>query len=528
MGPRQAKRNLLAILLSIFLLVSSSCANVWPTDGVCGSRVRYSWDSLTPADKTLYHNAITAAMTSGYHALFTEVHSDLASFKEAHNTCGMMYWHRRFLFAYEDMLRSLDTKFACITIPYWDYFADYAKLVTNLCTTLEGCSTLLQEFGGSNGPLQTLSINGFTVSGKCVDGLDSHYANYTTFCEKSTMSGASCSGCIPRGSWSTTLFPSGICYSSLAQYLSLQYGYSWFSQNIHYGLHQTIHNAAMGAMASYPTSADPIFFSHHATVDLIQQLYFNCQIGQTLTDNEKKYGSYSFQSCATTGYPYTSPTSLSTMTMYWNGVGQTRTAVENHPRLKRFFAYQPKEYWRYVSASDLGNMSYTTKSIGRTFNLYQDIRNAALANTSSKAEAMAQGETLDCLWYDENYGVEDFNSVFRANWKISSSTHTLCYNRVQDVKYGRRRVKVADWREKYSFHYHTMTDAELASASDISPTEETAMIGGSEASANSAAPSLESTTATESTTTTPIPELTAASSSTSSLAGTTPPAATTP
>ncbi|KAG7385517.1 hypothetical protein PHYBOEH_008999 [Phytophthora boehmeriae] len=522
-------------------------------------------------------------MTSGYHALFTEVHSDIASFKEAHNTCGMMYWHRRYLLAYEDMLRSLDTKFACITIPYWDYFADYAKLMTGTCTTFEGCSTFLQEFGGSRGPSQTLSINGFSVSGNCVNGLDSSYANYTTFCEKSTMSGSSCSGCIPRGSWSTTLFPSGICYSALAQYLSLQYGFSWFSQNIHYGLHQSIHNAAMGAIASYPTSADPIFYSHHATVDLIQQLYFDCQIGRSLTDYEKKTGSYSFQSCATTGYPYTSPTAQSTMTMFWNGVGQTRTAVETHPQLKRFFANQPKEYWQYVSAADLGSMSYSysfdnlftllkqegltcpqnharklqsnafdfvdapvtadrrTKSIARTFNLFQSIRSAVYSYTSSRSEAMAQSETLDCLWYHENYGVDDFSAKFRANWNIPSTMHTMCYNRVQDVKYGRRRVRVADWRERYELHYRTMTDTELASASDITPTEEAAMIGSDPelASVSSNMPTeeattdtttsppslpLESATATDPTTTSSTPE---SSSSTSSLAGTTSPAATT-
>ncbi|POM67801.1 Hypothetical protein PHPALM_16129, partial [Phytophthora palmivora] len=363
MAPHHAKSRVITFFVAISLLVASTNANVWPTNGVCGSRVRYSWDTLSVDDKKLYRDAIATAMSTGYHALFVEVHSDRASFREAHNTCGMMFWHRRYLLAYEDMLRSLGTKFSCITIPYWDYFADYAKFLANSCANFEDCSTFLKDMGGSTGPWTSLQINGYVVNGNCVNGLSSQYANFTSFCEKSTMSGSSCSGCIPRGSWSTANYPSGFCYSSLAKYLSLQFGFAWFSQNIHYGVHQSIHNMAVGAMVTYPTSADPIFYSHHATVDLIHQLYYDCQIGRTLTDTEKKTGDYAFQSCAQIDYPATAPTSTSTMTMYWNATGQSQIPVESrHPRLGEFFANQPKEYWRYVSASDLGGLSYSYAS----------------------------------------------------------------------------------------------------------------------------------------------------------------------
>ncbi|KAG6972975.1 hypothetical protein JG688_00003738 [Phytophthora aleatoria] len=539
MAPRQVKTKFLTLLVSISLLVTTTNANVWPTNGVCGSRVRYSWETLSVDDKKLYRDAIATAISTGYHALFVEVHSDRNSFKEAHNTCGMMFWHRRYLLAYEDMLRSLGTKFACVTIPYWDFFADYAKFLASICTNFESCSTFLKDMGGSTGPLTSLTINGYVVNGNCVNGLSSPYANFTSFCEKSTISGSACSGCIPRGSWSTANYPSGICYSSLAKYLSLQYGYAWFSQNIHYGVHQSIHNMAMGAMASYPTSADPIFYSLHATVDLIHQLYFDCQIGRKLTDTEKQTGEYAFETCAQADYTGVPPTSTSTMTMYWNAVGQTRIPVESHPRLGRFFAYQPKEYWQYVSATDLGSMSYSyaaddiflllqneglscpkshtrklfevnyvdvpvtadrkRKAIGRSFNLFQDIYDAALTNTTSHAEAIDQGETVDCLWYDENFGVDDFSPEFRASWNLPSTAHTFCYNRVQDVKSGRKQVKVQRWKDKYRFHYFTMTDVQLASASEITSTDEAAMI-------SSAGPSAASTpTATTSNTGTPTP-----------------------
>ncbi|KAG1708072.1 hypothetical protein DVH05_024757 [Phytophthora capsici] len=555
MAPRQIKPQLLTLLVSISLLVTCTDANVWPTNGVCGARVRYSWDALTVDDKKLYRDAIATAMSTGYHALFVEVHSDRPSFKEAHNTCGMMFWHRRYLLAYEEMLRSLGTKFSCITIPYWDYFAEYAKFLTNTCSGFEDCSTFLKDMGGSSGPASSLQINGFVVNGNCVNGLSSPYANFTSFCEKSTMSGSACSGCIPRGSWATMNYPSGFCYSSLAKYLSLQFGFAWFSQNIHYGVHQSIHNMAMGAMASYPTSADPIFYSHHATVDLIHQLYYNCQIGRTLTDYEKKNGDFAFETCAQSDYTAVPPTSTSTFTMYWGGTGQTRIPVESHPRIGRFFAYQPKEYWRYVSASDMGNISYTyaaddmfsllqgaglacpksntrrlyevnyvdvpmnadrkRKAVGRSFNLFQDIYKYSRYYRYSHADAIDQGETLDCLWYDQNYGVDDFTPEFRSNWNLPSTAHTFCYNRVQDVRYGRKQVRVPDWKTKYQFHYFTMTDAQLASASDITTTEEQALI----IAADSATPSSSSDTPTPSTTSvtsgpdTPTPDTDAPTSS---------------
>jgi hypothetical protein len=281
-----------------------------------------------------------------------------------------------------------------------------------------------------------------------------------------------------------------------------------------------------------------------------------------LTDYEKKTGEYSFQSCAQADYANTIPTSTSTMTMYWNATGQTRISAESHPRLARFFAYQPKEYWRYVSATDMGNISYSyaaddifslllseglscpqshsrklfgarfidvpvadnkkKKAIVRSFNLFQDIYDAALTNTSSQTEAVEQGETLDCLWYDDNFGVDDFNADFRAAWDIPSTSHTMCYNRVQDVKAGRRQVKVRGWKDKYKFHYFTMTDAQLATASDITSSTESAMIDGASASTTSPTTSTVPTTSDATSTTNPTTSDATSTSTTTVTATTTP------
>lgn len=195
-------------------------------------------------------------MTLGYHTLFTEVHSQMESGNEAHRTCGFLYWHRRFIYAYESMLRSLEPRFACITIPYWDYYADFAKRLAGQCTFFEQCSTFLTDMGGSSGPTLNVTINGITSSGNCTN--TPFMAN---FCNTSTLTAATCDHCVPRN-WTAKLFPSGFGYSSLARLLSGQYQYAVFAQNLHYQTHNSIHNTAMGAMGTMASSADPIFYNH--------------------------------------------------------------------------------------------------------------------------------------------------------------------------------------------------------------------------------------------------------------------------
>ena len=42
---------------------------------------------------------------------------------------GFILWHRRYLLAYENMLRSLHPDFECVTLPYWNYFNHYDRML---------------------------------------------------------------------------------------------------------------------------------------------------------------------------------------------------------------------------------------------------------------------------------------------------------------------------------------------------------------------------------------------------------------
>lgn len=270
---------LLMTIVCVFVLNGIAPANAQTPS--CGPRVRKAWDILSTTEKQLYMDAVMAAMANGNHALFLEVHGDTASGNEGHRTCGMIYWHRRFILAYENMLRSLEPRFACVTIPYWDYYTDYTKKLTLQCSTFESCSRILTDLGGGAGSYgnptdaTTFTYDGVTpLSGSCVVGTGVPAAmdlpttfSLANFCHNSTL--VNCSGCIPRDNWGTKAFPSGFGLITLAKYISGSFGFANFAQNIHYGVHNSIHNTAGSTMATLFTAADPIFYNHQYVIFLV-------------------------------------------------------------------------------------------------------------------------------------------------------------------------------------------------------------------------------------------------------------------
>ncbi|GMF35481.1 unnamed protein product [Phytophthora fragariaefolia] len=231
--------SVLALLLSVSLLLGDIASLGRPVgvQATCTNRIRKSWGAMTTAEQSLYVEALGVGMEQGYHILFAELASEKASSSEFLRTCGFLYWNRRFVLAYENMLRSLDPKYACLTIPYWDYFSDYARFLEGLCenggTSLEACSSILRGLGGSQGTARSVTINGRTISGNCVTN-----APANSFCESSSVTDSSqCAKCIPRSNWATTTFPSGFGYAGLGVTLSGASGFRDVSIKIQNGTH---------------------------------------------------------------------------------------------------------------------------------------------------------------------------------------------------------------------------------------------------------------------------------------------------
>ncbi|KAF1794688.1 hypothetical protein GQ600_816 [Phytophthora cactorum] len=73
------------------------------------------------------------------------------------------------LLGFENMLRSYGGEFSCITVPYWNYVDDNQRYLLGGCRSMEECSLLLRDFGGSlNGFSRSVTINGSPIGGTCV------------------------------------------------------------------------------------------------------------------------------------------------------------------------------------------------------------------------------------------------------------------------------------------------------------------------------------------------------------------------
>ncbi|GAB0489888.1 hypothetical protein MMPV_001114 [Pyropia vietnamensis] len=97
---------------------------------VDGPRVRKEVGSLTPAEWATYQRAVTGLharetsrdrSTLDWFEHFVEIHAAHAAY--AHGGAHFLAWHRLFLLAYENALRTVEPS---VTIPYWDWSMDAA------------------------------------------------------------------------------------------------------------------------------------------------------------------------------------------------------------------------------------------------------------------------------------------------------------------------------------------------------------------------------------------------------------------
>jgi len=180
------------------------------------------------AEKALYISAVQTSMERGLYMKWVEMHTESKSNLEAHQTGVFMLWHRMFLLGFENMLRSLSPEFECVTIPYWDYVTDNADFLAKKCTSIQSCSPLLQELGGSNNGMPgkySQTLNYATVTGDlCVTSRP-----YRSFCQNANLkpnvsstsvSSDGCDRCVLRGDsetgdWQSVTLPPEANFASI-------------------------------------------------------------------------------------------------------------------------------------------------------------------------------------------------------------------------------------------------------------------------------------------------------------------------
>ncbi|DAZ95341.1 TPA: hypothetical protein N0F65_002526, partial [Lagenidium giganteum] len=114
-----------------------------------GQRVRKSWRNMSTQERDLYVEAVGIAMKNGIINDLAAIHLEDMGEAQAHHSCAFFTWHRRMLLAFESYLRDIDSKFACVTLPYYDVHTAYVDAANGRCSNMFECSEIFQGIGGA-------------------------------------------------------------------------------------------------------------------------------------------------------------------------------------------------------------------------------------------------------------------------------------------------------------------------------------------------------------------------------------------
>ena len=207
----------------------------------CGdTRVRKEIRDMSQAEWTSYKNAIKAMQQDGSYQNLAKIHVDM--FSKLHGNYIFAQWHRIYLCKFEDEMRKHSDN-PNIGIPYYAAWADSVAYGSN---TVDKSPVWTEQYFGAG-------------DGSCVEA-----SNNTIFASQTTNVGGS--HCITRQ------FDHSRGISGTESINNLQKGaanFKQFSDLLQAGFHAEPHLFISGDMANPWSVNDPIFFSHHASVDYV-------------------------------------------------------------------------------------------------------------------------------------------------------------------------------------------------------------------------------------------------------------------
>ncbi|KDO17665.1 hypothetical protein SPRG_16939 [Saprolegnia parasitica CBS 223.65] len=452
-------------LLTILLMVA---AVAWAetTQTTSPPRVRRAWSQYSRIEKDTYISAVALAMQKGLHHRFMEVHMEPSSEREAHS-CLFFYWHRAYLLAYENMLRSLGPQYSGITLPFWDYATIGANFIAGSCKNMLSCGSLLQDFGGSlpRGPagIMTYKVNGEVIqSDNCIK------SNLTSgFCQStSAFINKSCLGCMPRNDWSRVAVPPDVNVLSVYNNIlgTVAPTLAGVTSGVQYGTHNMVHAVLNAVMGTFASPADPVFYAHHAMADALHTIYYNCVVASKPPIN-KGADARTWSSCRNLmgrGNSGTQPASV------W---------LSSHP-LNPYFAGIPKLYTGYTDTTKIGANSYTYNFTGTMLDkinkqctqfqpsvtsfLYQpneaptstevsteiswlqDATRLAAQFYTDPKDVNLQVQMMLCVYYNECLGgVFDYSDEFKTSFH--ATVKPPCKSIIDDLARGDVVIGVEGW-----------------------------------------------------------------------------------
>lgn len=189
---------------------------------------RQSLDTLSSQQIRRLTDAFHLLKRQGVYDNLTRIHGNATLFPLVHRTPYFLPWHRWFVLEMEREIHKLGGVYRAVTIPYWDWLSSPSMPVV-----------VVGGFGnGSDGCVDTGPFQNWTTTlGTCLTRRRDDSAHLWS--EKSVCS----------------LFPRRD-----------------FSLSLENGPHAEVHLFVGGNMATMASPDDPLFWMHHAFVDLLWQL----------------------------------------------------------------------------------------------------------------------------------------------------------------------------------------------------------------------------------------------------------------
>lgn len=121
------------------------------------------------------------------------------------------------------------------------------------------------------------------------------------------------------------------------------------SRAIEQGAHNNIHANLAGAMETFASPADPVFWSHHALVDALHVIFHRCRVGEEpMTLQQKAQHPVGWVSCQRNNGGTFQP--LAEVTMRTGEGGRNPTQGAQDPVLGPFFQGVPTQYAALMNA----------------------------------------------------------------------------------------------------------------------------------------------------------------------------------
>lgn len=220
------------------LAAAATCSN---------PRVRYEWDSLSANDKTSFVNAVKCLMGLPRSGQFSNSQSRYEDFVALHQTLTpnvhdnskFLVWHRYYIWAFEDELRSRCSYSG--SLPWFDE--------TKYAGRFSQSSIFSDAYFGAIG-----------IGGNCVT--NGKFAGLTLNVGPGTGNGRHCLA--RNGDASLT----ANCNSDVVNACQRQTDYAGMAACAEGGAHAWGHNGIGAVMSDkYASPGDPVFFLHHAFID---------------------------------------------------------------------------------------------------------------------------------------------------------------------------------------------------------------------------------------------------------------------